>query len=141
MLAPGPMKCFRPGSAKPGVADDTTTHEREDEDDGRGKILACAKCKHPITKDADRIEVNERHAHDVVNQHGYGFHLGCFDRAPGAAQHGEQTSHWSWFSGYRWQMEYCGGCYTHIGWMFLSNTRRFHGIILDRLIEIDSEED
>jgi len=104
-------------------------------------VLACAACRNPITTTAERIEIDGRHEHDAVNPHGYGYHFGCFDHAPGVAQRGDQTGHWSWFSGYRWQISYCRGCARHIGWMFVTNTHRFHGLILDRLVELDDDED
>jgi hypothetical protein len=105
--------------------------------EGAGRVLVCAKCGHRVTNDGERIEVNDRHEHDAMNPHGFAYHFGCFAHAPGVTARGEQSGHWSWFSGYRWQTAYCGGCAHHLGWLFLTNSDRFYGLILDRITDAD----
>ncbi|HTM22972.1 MAG TPA: cereblon family protein [Kofleriaceae bacterium] len=101
---------------------------------GGGARLLCARCRHPITTDDQRIAVNDQHEHFFVNPHGYDFHLGCFATAPGALGAGPSTAEWTWFSGYSWQLSHCRNCATHLGWLFRSPTHSFHGLVLDRLI-------
>jgi hypothetical protein len=137
MIDATPLWCYQPGDGDTGAGE--TTIPRERATDGGGKHLVCVKCGAAITTDGDRIEKDGRHEHDSVNPHGHGYHYGCFARAPGVMPIGEQSDHWSWFPGYRWQTAYCAGCGEHLGWMFLTNSDRFYGLILDRLEEAGDE--
>ncbi len=125
----------RDGAGGAGVRGKTSVRDQEAGENGRA--LLCAKCGNPVTRDDERAEIDGSHEHTCVNPHGYSFHFGCFDHAPGAQPLGEQTAHYTWFPGYRWQLDYCRQCGTHLGWMFCTNTHRFHGLILDRLVEGD----
>lgn len=131
------LELYKQGDEAPGER--ATTKPRAGVGEDTGRALVCAKCGHRITNDGERIVVNDRHEHDAMNPHGHAYHFGCFAHAPGAVARGEQSGHWSWFSGYRWQTEYCGGCAHHLGWLFLTNNDRFHGLILDRLTEADDD--
>jgi hypothetical protein len=44
--------------------------------------------------------------------------------------------YWTWFPGYSWQVELCGHCDEQLGWIYRSSDADFHGLILDRLIEV-----
>ncbi len=107
---------------------------RPDEGD---RVLACSSCLHAVTTSAARIEVGGRHEHSFVNPHGLRFRIGCFASAA-AVPVGEPSAYWTWFPGFRWQIAVCAGCSGHLGWRFLSADSTFHGLILDRLVEVDS---
>lgn len=99
--------------------------------------VRCAACGHPLTDRRERIEVDGAHEHVRENPHGHRYRFGCFDRAPGAVAAGNQTDEWTWFAGHRWQTAYCRGCGAHVGWAFLTNARRFWGLIADRVTPAD----
>jgi hypothetical protein len=98
----------------------------------------CVRCRRLITMPAECIERNGRHEHSFTNPHGFNFHIGCFADAPGVAGEGEVSDFWSWFPGYDWQVVVCRGCFLHLGWRFRNNDNIFFGLILARLIRIDS---
>jgi hypothetical protein len=131
--------CFRQDSADPKrrrapkgeVADDL----------GGGRALLCAHCGRRITRESFRIDVGGDHRHTRVNPHGIRFTFGCFARADGCQQASAPSSEWSWFPGYRWQIEACGGCGHHLGWRFDSGDHAFHGLVLDRLVEGPEDDD
>jgi hypothetical protein len=102
---------------------------------GRGRVLACAGCLQPVTTSAARIEVGGCHEHRFTNPAGFQFHIGCFSTAAGCAASGEPSTFFTWFPGYAWQVETCARCRAHLGWLFASAAQRFHGLILDRLLE------
>jgi hypothetical protein len=102
---------------------------------GDGTALVCVRCGHCITHNAERISVGGSHRHTFANPHGFFFHIGCFRTAPGCLAGRGETSAYSWFTGYAWCVEVCGSCFTHLGWGFRSGTDRFHGLILDKLVE------
>ncbi len=134
-MATDALEAFRHGS----VDADVRNAERSKPDEGEGgrEVLACARCRRPITTAAARIAVAGAHAHTFVNPHGLEFRIGCFALATGCLQVGEPTTFWSWFPGYAWQIEHCVGCREHLGWEFRSADHRFHGLILDRLVPLE----
>jgi hypothetical protein len=89
-----------------------------------------------VTDGSQRIAVGGAHAHHFVNPHGIEFHVGCFADAGGCTAVGEASTYWSWFPGFAWQVELCAGCGEQLGWLFRSADAVFHGLILDRLVEI-----
>ncbi len=97
------------------------------------EFLRCSDCQYPITRKRDRIEVNAKHNHVFVNPHGYVYQIGCYALAPGCVTVGEETSHFSWFPGYAWQIAICGQCLTLLGWAFRSHETRFFGLIVGKL--------
>jgi hypothetical protein len=103
---------------------------------GAPRGLACHRCLSTVTDDASRITVGGAHAHHFVNPHGIEFHVGCFADAPGCVAFGAASTYWSWFPGFAWQIELCAGCGEHLGWLFRSADAVFHGLILDRLVEV-----
>jgi hypothetical protein len=111
-----------------------TTHAH-----GRGRILACIRCGSAITTAAARIAIAGAHEHTFANPHGFLFRIGCFSSAQGCATEGPRTAEWSWFPPYSWQIEVCATCREHLGWLYRAQESRFHGFILDRLIEREGE--
>jgi hypothetical protein len=104
-----------------------------------GHWLACASCGQRITTDAARIAVSGRHDHTFANPHGYVFHIGCFAAAVGIERVGPTSTEFSWFAGYSWQSEQCAACHAHLGWLFRSAKRTFHGLVLDNLMGLEGE--
>lgn len=79
--------------------------------------------------------VDGRHEHTFANPSGYLYHIGCFATAHGCRSMGAPSTEFAWFAGHSWLIELCGRCGTHIGWLFQSSERRFHGIVLTRIVE------
>jgi hypothetical protein len=105
-------------------------------DSENGKdFLLCTVCQNPITRHRDRIEQNGAHQHVFANPHGYVYQIGCFAQAPGCAAIGQETSYFSWFSGYKWRVALCNRCLTLLGWAFRSGESHFFGLIVDKLME------
>ena len=127
----------------PGGAALTTTvpATRPEPTDDQGRVLACARCARFITTTAARIEVGGAHEHTFTNPAGLRFHIGCFSPVTGCAAAGEPSTFWTWFPGYSWQVEGCVSCAQHLGWFFASGSDGFHGLILDRLVEVGSSPD
>jgi hypothetical protein len=105
---------------------------------GTMRLLACAACGHPITTHADRILVAGAHEHDGTNPGGWTYRFGCFARATGCASQGVPSKQCTWFPGYWWHIQACGGCAHHLGWLFFQKDHEFYGLIVDRLIEHDA---
>lgn len=101
-----------------------------------GAVLACARCLNEVTREGARIPVGASHQHTFTNPHGLRFHIGCFASAMGCVAIGPETRYWTWFPGHSWRVELCVACHEHLGWLFRSADSRFHGLILDRLVEL-----
>ena len=99
----------------------------------KGDPLLCAACSRPITRERERIRINERHEHVFANPHGYIYQIGCFAAAPGCLTVGAAESFFSWFPGYAWQVALCGGCGALLGWAYSSADAQFYGLILEKL--------
>lgn len=106
-----------------------------DDDTRSDRAIACAACKHPITRGSARVQRDGRHHHTCVNPAGYVFHIACFADAAGATAHGTPTEAHSWFAGYRWRYASCGACSQHLGWHF-ENGAPFWGLIRAHLVEL-----
>ena len=110
--------------------------ERDDaseELEGPG-LLLCRSCGEPITARAHQTTAAGSHVHRRTNPAGMTFTFGCFSSAPGATVVGPATDEHSWFSGCVWSFSMCRGCGDHLGWLF-AGAERFHGLILERLVE------
>ena len=105
------------------------------DDLGHGRAILCAHCGRRITREAARIEVGGDHQHTRVNPHGIRFTFGCFALVEGCVLSSPPSSEWSWFPGYKWQIENCGDCGRHLGWFFAAADHAFHGLVLERLVE------
>jgi hypothetical protein len=97
------------------------------------RVLVCASCSHPITREEARVSRDGAHVHTRINPHGYVFQLGCFDPADGCATEGEATTEHTWFPGHAWRLASCRACAQHLGWRFEGESGVFWGLILDRL--------
>ena len=109
------------------VAESSTTVEDE-------KIILCGACFHHITDPGKQIPINESFSHIFSNPHGIVFEIGCFSEAKGSYIASSPSDEFSWFMGYSWSIAGCQNCLNHLGWAFSSQTDRFWGLILDRLI-------
>jgi len=97
--------------------------------------LVCAACRRRITTAEARIEIAGAHVHECVNPHGWRWRIGCFAVAEGLVVISEPETAWSWFPGYTWEIENCGGCGALLGWLYRNGDSSFHGLILAHLIE------
>ncbi len=97
--------------------------------------LLCRLCGAPITSADHRISIAGHHVHRRVNPVGFEFEFGCFDGAPGAVAAGRPTAEFSWFAGWSWAFSLCRSCGVHLGWFFDGRDPRFHGLVLNRLVE------
>jgi len=112
---------------------DKKVKTQDSEDTNKENFLRCVKCKHPVTKEEHRIQINEKHQHVFANPQGHIFQIGCFAEALGCIAFGEKTSYFTWFPGYSWQLALCFQCGTLLGWTFESKENHFFGLILDNL--------
>lgn len=105
---------------------------------GPSRVLACARCRNAVTRQAAAIEIEGAHVHTFTNPDGLVFRIGCFQKAYGAEPEGAPTTDWTWFPGYAWQAEHCSSCATHLGWRYRRSAADiFHGLILDMLVEVE----
>ncbi len=129
---------FRIPADKPGEEGDTTTVEKQAEEQSpeEEEYILCRQCHQAITKPADRIVMQGSHRHTFANPHGIVFEIGCFRSVKGCGYAGIASDDFSWFAGYSWRVCFCLMCLTHLGWMFsLKGLDTFYGLISDRLIE------
>jgi hypothetical protein len=124
---------------QPATEKDQQVKPKIDDDSDEKRALCCAECRHPITRQRDRTEKNGQHHHVFANPHGYMYQIGCFAQAPGCLTTGGETSYFSWFPGYTWQIAICGNCLTLLGWAFRGTDNQFFGLIVDKLVESDAE--
>ncbi len=111
--------------------------DQSEAEPGASRLLACARCRRLIASAADRIEMNGAHQHIFANPDGERFRIGCFGDATGLLRLGPSSLEWTWFAGFTWQSEVCAGCRDFLGWLYRRGDHRFHGLILDALVEID----
>lgn len=53
-----------------------------------------------------------------MNPHGYLHEILTLRRARNLLPLGVPTTEFTWFPGYAWQIAFCGGCRSHLGWFF-----------------------
>jgi len=123
---------LRGGRSRPEGVDRATTEPEHG--GGKDRIFACARCLTAVTTSGDRLAISANHEHTFANAHGIVFRIGCFAEASCVAA-GESSTYWTWFPGYSWQVEHCRRCREHLGWLFRKAEHRFHGLVLDRLVE------
>lgn len=98
------------------------------------KAITCALCNHHITDPSRQIMVNNSFHHVFANPHGLVFEIGCFKDAKGCVAASIASTEFSWFMGFSWQVGACNRCSSHLGWIFSSESNRFYGLILEKLI-------
>jgi hypothetical protein len=108
---------------------------RDDVGRGGGGRLVCARCGNPIASTVDRIRVGGSWIHTFANPHGYVYRIECYGCAQGIALAGAQSTDFTWFAGYAWQVALCARCGAHLGWQFRSPEHAFAGLIASMLIE------
>jgi hypothetical protein len=103
------------------------------------RAVACAACRHLLTRIVARTSVNGEHRHVCVNPSGIPYEIGCWSSAPGCSEVGAPEAFWSWFAGYTWQIAVCAACGTHLGWRFARSEASFYGLIVARVMEVDAD--
>ena len=133
-LKPGPFEPKPTSEASPDTG--AATKERPEH------AILCGSCRHAVTRERLRIQVDGRHQHRFMNPHGFLFDIGCFHDAPGCLAMGEPTTEFTWFPGFAWRFAVCAACQEHLGWAFEgTGGARFFGLVLNRLIAPDGEPD
>jgi len=100
---------------------------------GRESIV-CALCNHHITDSSKQIIINNSFHHIFANPHGNVYEIGCFSNAGGCRPISKSSVEFSWFIGFSWQICVCNYCSNHLGWFFSSESEKFYGLILEKLI-------
>jgi hypothetical protein len=113
------------------------TAEREAELTDEEAYIVCRQCRQAITRNEERFSIQGAHRHTFANPHGLVFEIGCFRAAIGCGYAGPASDEFTWFAGYRWRVCFCSNCLTHLGWLFTSPGDGFHGLILERLLELE----
>jgi hypothetical protein len=116
-----------------------TERERDDrsELESRGRDqdwVRCAACGHGLTRTSARTEVDGKHVHTCVNPQGIEFTFGCWTEAPGCRGLGEESTFFTWFTGFAWRAALCAHCGTHVGWSFRAESRAFATLIVGRAV-------
>jgi hypothetical protein len=131
---PTVLWAFRDRADSP--AGQTTTATEEKRVTEEPPVIACARCREPITTEAEWMEVAGSRQHTFANPHGFCYRIGCFVAARALTPFGEWSGEWSWFPPCQWQIQQCAVCAEHLGWAFRSVDRRFFGLVLDRLVRL-----
>lgn len=134
---PKPRWAHKPGSQDT-AQDPNVKGERNR---GRDPVIVCVRCDAPITSAQARISRFGLHEHSQINPSGFIWNFGCFVHAPGCVARGRPSIEFQWFPGFAWQIEECRGCLLHLGWLFSSEDHQFHGLILDRIVEVEPSDD
>lgn len=120
---------FKPGGDKRERA--TTT--KRGGGDGAARAWWCAGCTTRVADEEAAIDVGGAHRHRFVNPAGVEFEIGCF-AAAGCRVDGAPTLEHTWFAGFAWSYALCANCRAHLGWLYESESARFFGLILARLV-------
>ena len=115
-----------------------TVKVADERDDTSKRNYCCIGCQTPIAE-ATMIPINGKQRHTFANPGGEVFYIGCFANAWHLIAVGDPTDQFTWFPGYSWQVAVCGRCGLHLGWQYLGE-KRFFGLIMDRLILVESDE-
>jgi hypothetical protein len=96
--------------------------------------LRCGVCEVAVASPQDRVERFGAHVHERMNPSGFTFVIGCFSRAEGVMEIGEESHEFPWFPRHVWCCVACASCGAHLGWRFSCGGDAFVGLILDRLL-------
>lgn len=113
---------------------ETRTETETDTDSSEAPVIVCRNCYNLVTEPSHQIQVNDAFTHTFANPHGHVFEIGCFSQAPGCVTASPASSEFTWFKGYQWKIGICTQCAVHLGWIFTSESHRFFGLIMDKLI-------
>lgn len=130
-----PLWLLDQGRISPKVLDGSSPKADEGQAGPSGEALLCMRCGLRVTSTREQISVQGAHRHTFANPYGFLHRVGCFATAPGCLALPEESTEFSWFSGYSWRIEICSRCCHLLGWLFCSAADRFHGLILDHLVE------
>ncbi len=97
-------------------------------------VLRCGVCEAAVADPKDRVERFGAHVHERVNPGGFTFVVGCFTKAAGVFEIGEESDEFPWFPRHVWCCVACASCGAHLGWRFSQGQDGFVGLILDRLL-------
>ena len=120
------------GDQKSTIGKPASVDEQETDSDPERQSIYCATCNRKITSEVQKFPMKGKPEHTFFNPAGQVFHIGCFKEAPGCIGVGTPSSEFSWFAGHQWRIACCGGCQSHLGWLFMNGTY-FYGLILARL--------
>ena len=127
-----PIRCL---DEKPPVGADSKERDPlQVPDEERDSPVRCAYCHAILTEEHAAMEVTGQHTHMCMNPHGLFYRVACFQRVPGCDAQGLPEHHWSWFTGYAWQIAACASCANHLGWRFTDGETVFFGLIDDRIL-------
>jgi hypothetical protein len=96
-------------------------------------MVECGACRAPVAAEDARLPMLGLDRHTCTNPAGVTFVVACFADAPGVRAVSNESSEWSWFPGYRWQLVACRRCGVHLGWRYVRKDGSFYGLIEDRL--------
>lgn len=106
----------------------------------RQKRLICKTCSSHITSAEHRTVIDQSHRHTFFNPAGAVFEIGCFRHANKCNPVGRPSGEFSWFASMVWTPVVCSECLSHLGWLFEGNSRKFYGLILRQLVEVEGQE-
>jgi hypothetical protein len=107
--------------------------EESDSEDEREEAILCAQCESEVTNRRHKTSIQGGFEHSCANPAGIVYQIGCFEEASGVGATGEESSDFTWFQGYTWQVVVCRECRTHLGWRYRSSNHVFFGLVLPRL--------
>ncbi len=139
----GSLHLLRQPADRPGEVelDEYSEDDVETKEPDWEEKLLCRECRQVITSPVERTEVQGAHLHTCANPAGILYQIGCFRKVRGCGYVGPATAEWSWFKGFSWRVAVCNNCLTHLGWQYLtSGHSRFHGLILNRLVQETGDE-
>ena len=96
-------------------------------------MICCRACGSELADEDARISVLGLDRHTCTNPAGVVFVVVCFASAPGVEVVSNESSEWSWFPGYRWQLVACEECDVHVGWRYVRADGSFFGLIEERV--------
>ena len=120
---------------KPDASIQNELEEKDHQATDAKRALLCGRCGLLVTTRDQRIVMHGMHEHTFANPHGVIYRIGCFRNAPGCLAQSEEYKEFSWFDGFVWSHVMCTMCGIHLGWKYRKTETRFHGLVLDRLVE------
>ena len=100
---------------------------------GAARAYWCAACTTRVAGEDAAIDVAGAHRHRFVNPAGVEYEIACFREATCRGD-GEPTLEFTWFPGFAWSYATCANCRAHLGWLYESESARFVGLIITRLV-------